>query len=365
MAAEGAAALRERLARDPAFARKPQAIVGAAQAADRAALERCLARGADVNAKWRNYRPLHALMQESPHAEGRADPERLACLDWLLEHGADPDGLGAWPSTRAILIAAFVGVPEYVERLRRGGARIDLFVHAALGEVAAVEKALERDPGAARAPDESGLTALAACAGSRLGRRDAKVAKNLRTVAARLLDANADPNARVRSWAHDVDVAYFAIGSRQVELLELLLERGADASAALVSAAWKEEDVYVELALRHGARPDGALQEGRPILNELVRWGQVAPALRLLAHGASPNVPDGRGWTALHQAASRGNERLFRALLERGGDAGARGAAGETPLDVARGKGRAKLVALAAGAPAPPAPSAPKGRRKA
>jgi ankyrin repeat protein len=75
-------------------------------------------------------------------------------------------------------------------------------------------------------------------------------------------------------------------------------------------------------------------------------------------------VPDERGWTAVHQAASRGGERMLRALLAKGGDASLRDSDGLTPLDVARSRGRPALVELLSGGPAPAAkPKRP--RRKA
>jgi len=325
--------------------------VGAAQRADLAALERLAARGVDPNASWRNYRALHALIQEKPHGEPGAepfvpDPARLACLDWLLALGADPEALGAWPSARALVVAAFTGVREYVERLLAAGARVDVQVEAALGELAAVRKRLARDPAFARVGDAGGLTPLLCCAGSRLFWRDARGAARLRALAALLLDAGAEPNTRVRSWGHDVDAAYLAIGAGHLEMLELLLARGADANSALVSAAWKEDRRLAEAALRRGADPDRSLHEGRPVLNELVRWGQVESALWLLAHGASPNAPDERGWTALHQAASRGSERLLRELLAAGGDPRRKDAEGITPFELVVAKGKPKLVAL-------------------
>jgi ankyrin repeat protein len=330
-------------------------VVRAAQAADLGQLERLHARGADWNASWRNYRPLHALIQEEPHAERAekagttVDAKRLACLDWLLAHGADPEALGAWPSLRAILVAAFAGVPEYVERLRAAGAHVDLHVEAALGDVAVVRKRLGRGKEArerARSLDRGGATALACCAGSRLFRDDARGEERLREVATLLLDAGADPDAKVRSWAHDVDVAYFAIGAKHLEMLELLLARGANAGAALVSAAWHEDRRFAEAALRHGAEPDRSHEGDRPILNELVRWGQVDSALWLLAHGAGPNAPDARGWTALHQAVSRGNARMVGTFLEAGADPRRKDAEGITPFEMAVAKGNAKLVAL-------------------
>src|SRR5208337_2185789 len=91
--------------------------------------------GADLNAKWRNYRALHTLLQEESHAAaGKPAPARVACLEWLLANGADPEQPGAWPSARAIVVAGFVGSPEYVKALRQGGAKMDGFAGAALGD---------------------------------------------------------------------------------------------------------------------------------------------------------------------------------------------------------------------------------------
>jgi ankyrin repeat protein len=323
-------------------------MIEAARKADVGALKVLVGRGGDVNASYRNYRPLHSLIQERPHdaPPGRAEPRRLTCLAWLLDHGADPDALGAWPSSRAILVAAFAGVPEYVELLRERGARVDLHVEAALGELASVRKRLARDRAIAGGCDEGGLTPLVCCAGSRLFDGDERGSKRLREIAALLLDAGADPDARIRSWGHDVDAAYFAIGAQHLEMLELLLARGAAANRALVSAAWKDDKRFAEAALRAGAVPDEAREGDRPLLNELVRWGQLEHALWLLARGASPNVPDARGWTALHQAVSRGNERMLRALLDAKGDPRRKDAEEITPFEMAVAKGRKKLIAL-------------------
>jgi hypothetical protein len=94
---------------------KPRAVVGAAQAASLIALQGLLKQGGDLNASYRNYRPLHALIQEQTHeATGRPSAERLQCLDWLLAHGANPELTGGWPPARAIITAAFMGIPAYV-----------------------------------------------------------------------------------------------------------------------------------------------------------------------------------------------------------------------------------------------------------
>jgi ankyrin repeat protein len=102
----------------------------------------------------------------------------------------------------------------------------------------------------------------------------------------------------------------------------------------------------VEIAFAHGAGVDRAMHEGRPLLNDLVRWGQFQQAFALLDRGASPNVADERGWTALHRAASRGNERMLRRLLAAGADPGRKDRDGHTPLEVARAMGKSKMVAV-------------------
>lgn len=70
----------------------------------------------------------------------------------------------------------------------------------------------------------------------------------------------------------------------------------------------------------------------RPLLNEMIRWGRALPLLKC---GADPNLPDGRGWAAVHQAATRGNRRMLQAVAEAGGDLRRENLQGRTPLDLA------------------------------
>jgi ankyrin repeat protein len=310
---------------------KPREVVGAAQRADLAELKRLKG---DLNASYRNYRPLHALIQE----EKSATAKRLACLDWLLSNGADPELTGGWPPARAIVTAAFMGIPEYVEPLRKAGAKIDGFVAAALGDVAGVQKALQADPAFANARDTGVLTALQCAAGSRMPDADTV------GVARLLLDAGADPRALTHAWHDDVEATYFAVGSKQTELLQLLLDRGADPNEALSHAAWSNCWDLVERAMRAGGHPDRATANGKPLLNDLIRWGRLEGTLWLLAHGASANVPDTDGWTAVHQAASRGNVRMLQAAIAAGGDPVRKDKLGHTPSDVATIMKKPKIV---------------------
>jgi ankyrin repeat protein len=342
------AAVRAAIRADAKAARSAAAVLTAAQLGWIEALELLIHSGADVNASYRNYRPLHALIQERPHKPGQTTSERLACLKWLLAHGADPELPGAWPSMRAILVAAFAGEPRYVNELKKGGARVDGFVAAALGDLRRVERSLKSDPGFVTARDPGGLTALHCAAGSRLGSKSPKTRQALFAISKLLLDKGADPAARLRSWGQDVDALYFATSSEQTDVLELMLERGADATSALVHAVWKDLGI-AEICLKHGAVIDRARDGEKPLLNQMIRWGQFEPAQWLLDHGASPNLRDEQGWTAVHQAASRGNEQMLKAVLAAGGDASRKGNAGETPAEIARARRRGKLAAMLAG----------------
>lgn len=337
----------------PELVGRARLVVDAARFARSEVLGLLLRAGADPDARYRGYRPLHALIQEQPHGQaGVVSDERLRCLDLLLRAGADPRQLGAYPPANALLIAAFTGLSPFVDALLETGTPVDGFAEAALGRVAEITERLAGDPGFSIARDDGGLTALQCAAASRMGRDDGEIRTALHHIARMLLDAGADPNARTKAWSDEVDTTYFAASSHQRELFALLLERGADATEALSSVLWNAPIELAGLALEHGAAIDRAQSHGRPLLNDLVRWGQVRQVLWLLRQGASPNVPDERGWTALHQAASRANRRMLAAMLAAGGDRNRRNAKGRTPLDVARARGRDVAVEILSEQPA-------------
>src|SRR5206468_2654431 len=137
------AILRSALERDPELARKAQLTVAASGAASLEALDLLERHGADWNASWRGYRPLHALIQERSQGE-RAAPSkgRLESLEFLLAHGADPERLGAFPAASALIVAAMTGVAEFVAKLLEHGAKRDGFAASALGDLARVKRAL-------------------------------------------------------------------------------------------------------------------------------------------------------------------------------------------------------------------------------
>jgi len=84
-------------------------------------------------------------------------------------------------------------------------------------------------------------------------------------------------------------------------------------------------------------------------LNQMVRWGQFKQAFWMLEHGADANIAYQLGWTSMHQAASRGNEKMMKALLMADGDPTLKDRTGNTPFQVARSRNNHKIVELLGG----------------
>ncbi len=336
------AAVRAAIQADPKGSRHAQFVMKAARTAFLPALKLLHKNGSDLNFCYANNRPLFSLMQPNPHhGAGKVEPERVECLEWMLANGADMELLGGWPASRAIVAAAISGSPEYVERVKKAGAKIDGFAAAALGDLKLLGKTLKANPKFTEEHDQGVLTALQCAAGSRLPKAKTFEAAQM------LLDAGADPNAKSKSWSHEIDAAYLAAGVNAA-IFKLLLERSADPTAAISHAVWGKHYEISEIALGYGADLDKAIANGKPLLNDLIRWGEVQQTKWSLAHGASPNVKDKDGWTAAHQAASRGNLQMMQAVIDAGADLTLRDHKRQTPLDVARAAGRDKLVALLA-----------------
>lgn len=292
----------------PKLLAQAQVVCEAGRLAWREALEICLACGADLNGMNRGYRPLHAAIQEKTHGHTAMDAERLGTIAWLLENGADPELPAAWPAARALLIAAFAGLPEVVEVLLRCGAREDFFTATAVGKRKVFARELKKSPELARAKDAQGFTALHCACASRM-EPDVQI-----EFVRALLEAGADLQATLKSWAHDVDALYFAANSGKEAVFALLLKRGASADAGLNLGLWQKGFTLAEIALGAGADVNAKDPDGWPLLNQMIRWGRVEQTLWLLEQGARVDGRSPEGKSALEQAMARGNQRLIAAV---------------------------------------------------
>ena len=275
--------------------------------------------------------PFAAQLLQSATLAGR-----IEVVEWLLDHGADANL--PWPLhvrlTGGALELVFFVTPLCAARMTRRpqisalllgrGAREDVFTAAFLGDLPLVQRLLSERPSLAQVPDPATdvLTVTPihhAVAGHQL--------PTLRT----LLDHTTEP---VRTGARALRAAAERGGR---EMIELLLENGADARAVgagrwvldpeiaplLANAGasagvgvggedsgdWvrisctgnksrKDDPAYVAALLRHGARVDQRYNGATP-LHYVVRAGFVQTIQVLLEHGADTDAFDDRGRTPL------------------------------------------------------------------
>ena len=275
----------------------------------------------------------------------------------LLDGGADVDQVSGGDQTSPLLIASLNGQFDVALLLIERGADPDL---AASTDGAAPLFAVLQTHWAPKSnyPQQRA--------------QDHQRAEHLHVLRA-LLEAGADPNPRLNThlwyWEYGltklgVDLQgatpfWRATFAQDLEAMKLLAAYGADPD---VPTSWPAA------GMRERRQQDGRQQEdsGLPTIPEGVLnaypvhvaagggWiglgafsvrsvpDQFMAALKYLIdeHGADVNLRDSWGYTALHYAASRGDNQMIRYLVEEGADVGAITRLGQSTADMARG-GRA------------------------
>ncbi|MGI8959925.1 MAG: ankyrin repeat domain-containing protein [Bryobacteraceae bacterium] len=175
----------------------------------------------------------------------------------------------------AFLLAKYYRQPEIAEYLLTLGPNLDLFSSCAAGWLRAVTDEIDRDGSLLEAHSGDGWTALHLAAF--FGHPD---------IANALLDRGADVNARSTNSMKNTPLRAAVAGSK-VELMRLMLKRGADANA---------------------------VQEG--------------------------------GWTALHAAVQSGNREMVELLLAHEAHVNTRAENNQAALDLALTKGHQEIAGL-------------------
>ena len=181
-------------------------------------------------------------------------------------------------------------------------------------DVQGVRALLERDPTAAAARDEHGLSAL-----TRAAYTNPELVAAVRAADPPLdawdtiLIGEADPLPAPDEWSPDgFTPLHLAAYAGNAEAARRLLERGADPN--LVARA--------------------SFARVTP-LGTAAFAGSVEVARLLLDNGADANASGEGGGGPLHTAAQNGNRELVELLLEHGADPSAATDAGQTPRDLA------------------------------
>jgi hypothetical protein len=214
--------------------------------------------------------------------------------------------------------------------LVRHGAKEDIFTHAFLGELEALDENLAREPSSAQASDPAvdvlEITPVHhAIAGGHV--------EALRVLLARAFEAKTP----LRGAEHAISIA---VARENAAIVAMLLERGADATT-IRAGRWVMHRVLAPMLSRAGARIDRSGDWIRvSCTGNQGRKDDPEYVAALLRHGArvddrreTVQMTDGGRATALHYAAKAGFVKTIEVLLDHGADPEAPDDNGLTPID--------------------------------
>jgi ankyrin repeat protein len=144
-----------------------------------------------------------------------------------------------------------------------------------------------------------------------------------------LLDQGVNVNVRGSDGRTPLTEAAYA---GRVEVVKLLLDKGGDPSL-------KKADGADAFALGQGHKEVADIFRGITSLIEAASSGDTKTVKTLLDRGISPNAKDAGGRTALTEAAWNGHTETVKFLLERGADPNIKKSDGASPADLAKGQG--------------------------
>jgi ankyrin repeat protein len=363
--------------------------------------------------------------------DNKADVNESGTYDWPVLHGTIENGHDAvvrvllekgasigvtWKGSTALSVAVDNGHETIVQQLLENGAEVSspMLYEAASRGYGAVVRLLIKKGANVNAKTEQGRTALHGAAeegqeatvrllaeeGVDLTAEDESgtmaihlAAANGHQAVVRLLLEEAGVRAGGRpgemtprqAGAEATAQLYSAVTNGDEQMVQLLLGRGADATAKdkskctlLHQAAKGGYEAVARLLLKSGADTDAKDEFGLTALHEAAKIGHEAVVLLLLEKeanvdvmgldengtalhiaacnghetvvrillqkGANVNAKDESGWTALHKVTEKGYETMMRLLIKKGADVTAKDIHGQTPFLLAAATTQVALV---------------------
>ena len=144
----------------------------------------------------------------------------------------------------------------------------------------------------------------------------------------KLIKAGANINHFVKERQYEMgSVLYEAVKREDMELVDLLIEKGADldnnyagiSNPIFIAVENKNHEMIYKLAAA-GADLEPLLFEGKTVLMAAIDKSWVAEATILLKVGANPNTLNDYGWSPLMLAANKGQMEIVQRLLEKGAE---------------------------------------------
>jgi len=296
-----------------------------------------------------------------------ASKGQLRVAEYLMANGADVNAAslynGAPTGPTPLRAAASSGHKKMVELLLSKGARIEddgkeTALHDAAGKgYKSIVEVLLANKADVNAQDRLGATPLV------------YAVKNNHLAVARLLLANkaktefpaaayqASPTGVLRDFSGQYPL-HIAVRARHEEMVELLLQNGADpnvkvngatgddspsATPLLLAVDYKLKSAMLAL-LKAKADPAIAAGDARTPLHAAVDSPDLLTLL--LESRVDPNITNQFGATALHRAAGNGKRDAAIALIKKGADINATDQLGYTPLHRAAESGNQDMVQL-------------------
>jgi ankyrin repeat protein len=270
----------------------------------------------------------------------------------LLQHGAAPDLEPQWPGARALQLAAMRGHLRVVRKLVERGASINYRPTSVVlpakkapkppgGGLAALRDLVSGETGTLLKNLFSANTDEANAAGQALlgkfGAREESAAQT--TTVGGLRTWSVDHRAYTPETAHDASALCLAARQGHAEVVDYLLEAGADPNAqdgeGLTPRQWAERNEHASVLEVFARRRIEDRKSPDQRLLEAALDGDLEAAVGALDDGANVHARDQRrAWrrcTPLLLAAESGSAELVHLLLQRGADPAAHDGEGQKP----------------------------------